>query len=43
VTISGGTGRFAGATGTFTIDRTLDQLTGLSSGSLTEGHISFGR
>ena len=43
VTISGGTGRFAGATGAFTIDRTLDQLTGQSSGSLTEGHISVAR
>jgi hypothetical protein len=43
VSIIGGTGRFAGATGTFTIDRTLDQLTGLSSGSLTDGHISFAR
>jgi hypothetical protein len=43
VTISGGTGGFAGATGTFTIDRTLDQLTGRSLGSLTEGHISFAR
>ena len=43
VTISRGTGRFAGASGTFTIDRTLDQLTGLSSGSLTDGSISLGR
>jgi hypothetical protein len=42
VTITGGTGRFAGATGTFTIDRTLDQLTGRSSGSLTDGSISLG-
>ena len=43
VTITGGTGRFAGASGSFTIDRTLDQLTGLSSGSLTEGSISLGK
>ena len=43
VTISGGTGRFAGASGTFTIDRTLDQLTGLSSGSLIDGSISLGK
>jgi len=43
VVISGGTGRFAGATGSFTIDRTLDQATGVSSGSLTEGHVSFAR
>jgi hypothetical protein len=43
VTISGGTGRCAGASGTFTIDRTLDQLTGQSSGSLTEGSISLAR
>ena len=42
VTITGGTGRFAGATGTFTIDRTLDQLTGLSTGSLTDGSIGLG-
>ena len=28
--------------GTFTIDRTLDQLTGRSSGSLTDGFISLG-
>jgi hypothetical protein len=32
-TITGGTGRFAGATGTFTIERVVDQTTGLSSGS----------
>ena len=42
VTITGGTGRFVGASGTFTIDRTLDQLTGRSSGSLTDGSISLG-
>ena len=43
VTITGGTGRFAGASGSFTIDRTLDQLTGLSSGSLIDGSISLAR
>jgi hypothetical protein len=32
-TISGGTGRFAGATGSFTINRLLNQTTGVSSGS----------
>ncbi len=34
-TITGGTGRFAGATGTFTIERVVDLTTGLSSGSFT--------
>jgi hypothetical protein len=33
-TITGGTGRFAGATGTLTVTRRLDQLSGVSSGSL---------
>lgn len=32
-TITGGTGRFEGATGSFTTTRTLDQTTGVSSGS----------
>ena len=32
-TINGGTGRFAGATGTFTIHRIVDQVTGVSTGS----------
>ena len=31
--IAGGTGRFAGASGTFTVERLLDQATGVSSGS----------
>jgi hypothetical protein len=34
VTITGGTGRFQGATGGFTLDRLVDQATGLTSGSL---------
>ncbi|MEO5574950.1 MAG: hypothetical protein ABIR67_02435 [Gaiellaceae bacterium] len=32
-TITGGTGRFAGATGTFTLRRTLELTTGVSSGT----------
>ena len=32
-TITGGTGRFAGAAGNFTVERLLDQSTGASSGS----------
>jgi len=32
-TIIGGTGRFAGATGTFTLERLVDLTTGLTSGS----------
>ncbi|HTI40119.1 MAG TPA: hypothetical protein VL484_21330 [Vicinamibacterales bacterium] len=31
--ITGGTGRFAGATGTFTVERTLDLATLVTSGS----------
>jgi hypothetical protein len=38
-TITGGTGRFAGATGTFTTDRTFYPGTGLTNGSF-EGWIS---
>jgi hypothetical protein len=38
--ITGGTGRFAGATGSFSIDRVLNQPTGASSGSF-EGTISL--
>jgi hypothetical protein len=34
-TITGGTGRFAGATGGFTIERVIDLSTGISSGSFT--------
>jgi hypothetical protein len=34
-TITGGTGRFAGATGTFTLERTLDLTTGVSSGTFS--------
>jgi hypothetical protein len=34
VTITGGTGRFEGATGNFTLDRLVDLTTGLTSGSL---------
>ena len=33
-TITGGTGRFADATGRFTLNSTLDQVTGVSSGTL---------
>ena len=38
-TITGGTGRFADATGTFTIERLFNQVTGLTTGSF-EGTIS---
>ena len=34
-TITGGTGRFAGATGTFTLESTLNQATGVSTGTLS--------
>ena len=34
VTITGGTGRFAGATGTFTVVRRIVQATGVSTGTL---------
>jgi hypothetical protein len=34
-TITGGTGRFADATGSFTLNSTLDQTTGVSSGTFT--------
>ncbi len=39
-TITGGTGRFAGATGSFIIERVLNQPTGVSSGSFN-GTISL--
>jgi hypothetical protein len=39
-TITGGTGRFAGATGTFTSQRTFDQATGVTQGTF-EGEISL--
>ena len=32
-TITGGTGRFAGATGSFTVERLLNRVTGVTSGS----------
>ena len=32
-TITGGTGRFAGATGSFTLERLIDLTTGVTSGS----------
>jgi len=41
-TINGGTGRFAHATGAFTIQRVLDQTTGVSSGSF-DGTINSGQ
>jgi hypothetical protein len=34
-TITGGTGRFADATGAFTLESTLDQTTGVSTGTLS--------
>ena len=34
VTITGGTGRFAGATGTFTVVRRIVQATGISTGTI---------
>ena len=40
-TITGGTGRFAGTTGAFTIQRVLNQATGVSSGSF-DGSINMG-
>jgi hypothetical protein len=38
-TITGGTGRFADATGNFTVERLFNQVTGLTTGSF-EGTIS---
>ena len=34
-TITGGTGRFAGATGNFTLESTLEQTTGVSTGTFS--------
>ena len=34
-TISGGTGRFAGATGSFTVERLVDRATGNSAGTIS--------
>jgi hypothetical protein len=39
VTVTGGTGRFAGATGSFTVQRQFNQQTGVTQGSF-EGEIS---
>jgi hypothetical protein len=39
-TITGGTGRFAGATGSFTVLRVLNQVTGVTSGTI-DGNIVF--
>ena len=39
--ITGGTGRFAGATGTVVVNRSLDLLTGVTSGTFT-GTIDLG-
>lgn len=39
-TVTGGTGRFEGATGSFTIERQFDQSTGATRGTV-EGTISF--
>ena len=42
VTITGGTGRFAGATGTFTVVRRIVQATGISSGTI-DGRITLSK
>ena len=34
-TVTGGTGRFAGATGTFTLEATVEQTTGVSTGTFS--------
>jgi hypothetical protein len=42
ITVTGGTGRFAGATGTITVERRFDQAAGVTDASF-EGTISAGR
>jgi hypothetical protein len=42
ITVTGGTGRFAGATGTITVERTFNQATGVTDASF-DGTISAGR
>jgi hypothetical protein len=42
-TITGGTGRFAGATGTFTLERVVNLTTGISSGSFRGTILNPGR
>jgi hypothetical protein len=39
-TVTGGTGRFANARGTFTLERLVDLTTGLTSGSFVDGFIT---
>ena len=39
-TITGGTGRFAGATGTFTVERVVELATGVTSGTF-RGNITI--
>jgi len=42
-TITGGTGRFAGATGSFTVERVVNLVTGVSSGSFDGTILNPGR
>ncbi len=42
-TITGGTGRFAGATGNFTLERVVSLVTGVSSGSFSGTILNPGR
>jgi hypothetical protein len=42
-TITGGTGRFAGATGSFTLERVVNLVTGVSSGSFSGTILNPGR
>jgi hypothetical protein len=39
-TITGGTGRFSGAQGSFTVERLVHLATGDTSGSIVQGHIT---